>query len=74
MQPIKLGIVGAGLAAKELHWPALKQLNDLFEITMVCSRSEAMYKITKHCLPKPILKLSMSSCPYTFTIRWLKTR
>jgi len=44
MKPIKLGILGTGLAARDLHWPVLKQLKDLFEIIMVCSRCEANVK------------------------------
>jgi predicted dehydrogenase len=30
--PIKLGIIGAGLAVRQLHWPALKQLKDKFTV------------------------------------------
>jgi predicted dehydrogenase len=36
MRPIKLGILGAGLAVKHLHWPALRQLDGMFEIVAVC--------------------------------------
>lgn len=34
--PIKLGVLGAGLAVEQLHWPALKSLGDLFTITALC--------------------------------------
>ncbi|MGD9898683.1 MAG: Gfo/Idh/MocA family protein [Calditrichaceae bacterium] len=44
MSKIKLGIIGTGLAAKKLHWPALKKLNDLFEIKMVCNHTEPKAK------------------------------
>ncbi|MFQ5676491.1 MAG: Gfo/Idh/MocA family protein, partial [bacterium] len=39
MEPIKLGIIGCGIAANELHWPALKNLQDKFQITMVCNNT-----------------------------------
>ncbi|SHH15131.1 Gfo/Idh/MocA family protein [Thermosipho atlanticus] len=39
MRKIRLGIVGCGIAAKELHWPILKELRDKFEITAVNSRT-----------------------------------
>lgn len=29
--PIRLGLIGTGLATEYLHWPALKQLTDLFQ-------------------------------------------
>ena len=37
---IKLGIIGTGLAARELHLPALKSLSEYFQITAICNRSE----------------------------------
>jgi predicted dehydrogenase len=37
---IRLGIVGAGIASRDLHLPALKRLEDLFEITAINSRTE----------------------------------
>ena len=33
---LKMGIIGCGLAVKYLHWPALKQMQDKYEIVMVC--------------------------------------
>ncbi|MFQ5708543.1 MAG: Gfo/Idh/MocA family protein [bacterium] len=41
MQQIKLGVIGTGLAAEFLHWPALKQLQAQFRITAVCNRTVA---------------------------------
>lgn len=38
MHRVRLGIVGCGIAARELHFPALVQLTDKFEITAVTSR------------------------------------
>ncbi len=40
MQPIKLGIIGTGLAARRLHWPALKKLSNEFEIALVCNHTD----------------------------------
>ncbi len=37
---IKLGIIGTGLAAKNLHLPALNRLNNKIEITAVCNHTE----------------------------------
>ena len=41
MQPVKIGIIGCGLAATNLHWPALQKLPEQFKITMVCDTLEA---------------------------------
>jgi predicted dehydrogenase len=37
--PLRLGVIGCGLATKNLHWPALRQLPDKFRIVAVCNRS-----------------------------------
>lgn len=34
-EPIKLGIIGAGLAVKQLHWPALQRLQDKYTFVAV---------------------------------------
>lgn len=39
MKQIKLGIIGTGLAAEILHWPALKKLHDRIQISAVCNRT-----------------------------------
>src|SRR5947209_3946448 len=36
---IGLGIVGTGIAARELHWPALAKLSDLYEAVAVCNHN-----------------------------------
>jgi len=36
LEPIKLGIIGSGLAVKWLHWPALKDLPGHFKIVATC--------------------------------------
>jgi predicted dehydrogenase len=40
MQPIKVGIIGCGLAATNLHWPAYQKMPDRFEVVVVCDSSE----------------------------------
>lgn len=40
MKKIKLGIIGCGIAAKELHFPALMRLQDKYEITAVSNHTE----------------------------------
>lgn len=39
MAKIRLGIVGGGLFTRDAHIPALKALDDLFEVVAVCSRT-----------------------------------
>ena len=38
MEPLKIGIVGAGMAWEKLHWPAFQRLKDHFTIAAVCDR------------------------------------
>lgn len=40
MKKVKLGFIGCGICARDLHWPALQQLQELFEVVNVCSRTE----------------------------------
>jgi predicted dehydrogenase len=35
-EPIRLGLLGAGLAVKWLHWPALRRLSKEYTITQIC--------------------------------------
>ncbi len=44
MKRIKLGIIGTGLAAKDLHLPALQKLKDTFEIVSVSNHTEKKAK------------------------------
>ncbi|MBD3226305.1 MAG: hypothetical protein GF313_16370 [Caldithrix sp.] len=44
MAPIRLGIIGCGIAANKLHWPALQKLKEQFEVTMVCNHTEPKAK------------------------------
>lgn len=37
--PIRLGIIGCGLAARHLHWPVLKALCDKFAVVAVCNHT-----------------------------------
>jgi len=39
--PVRLGIIGCGLAANRLHWPALQKLVHRFVITAVCNHTPA---------------------------------
>lgn len=39
MKPVRLAIVGCGIAARDLHWPALKKLPRHFHVTALCSRT-----------------------------------
>ncbi|MCC6627944.1 MAG: Gfo/Idh/MocA family oxidoreductase [Chloroflexi bacterium] len=39
--PIRLGLIGAGLAARKLHWPALTRLRERFTVVGVASRTRA---------------------------------
>lgn len=43
-EPVKLGIIGCGKAAKALHFPALNSLKDKFEIIAVCNHTEPKAK------------------------------
>lgn len=36
---VKLGFIGTGIAASSLHWPAIKELLDIFEVTAVSGRN-----------------------------------
>lgn len=40
MAPVRLGVIGCGIAARELHWPAIKQLPRKFTIPVVCNHTE----------------------------------
>lgn len=44
MRKVKLGIIGTGLAAKNLHLPALQKLKNRFEIVAVCNHTEKKAK------------------------------
>ncbi|HEX3074043.1 MAG TPA: Gfo/Idh/MocA family oxidoreductase [Ignavibacteriales bacterium] len=44
MKKINLGIIGTGLAARHLHYPALQKLSDKFEIALVCNHTEPKVK------------------------------
>lgn len=40
MKKVNLGIIGCGIAARELHLPALKKLSNKFDIAAVCNHTE----------------------------------
>ena len=39
MTQLKIGVIGAGLAFQELHWPILRENGERFRITAICSES-----------------------------------
>jgi predicted dehydrogenase len=39
MKKLRLGIIGAGIAARDLHGPAIKALADRFQVAAICSRT-----------------------------------
>ncbi len=41
MEPLNLGIIGTGVAARILHWPALKTLSDRYHIVAVANRTRS---------------------------------
>ncbi len=41
---VRLGIIGTGIAAKDLHLPRLLELKDKFQITRVCNHTEQKAK------------------------------
>ncbi len=43
-KPVNLGIIGCGIAAKSLHYPTLKTLQDKFRIAAVCNHTEPKAK------------------------------
>jgi predicted dehydrogenase len=44
MKKVKIGVIGTGIAGKELHYPAMKKLSDKFEIVVACNHSEEKLK------------------------------
>src|SRR5512138_1541384 len=40
-RPVRLGIIGTGLAARKLHWPALSKMPDRFEVVALANRTRS---------------------------------
>jgi len=40
-QPLRLGLIGTGVAARLLHWPALKQMTERYRLVAVANRTRA---------------------------------
>ena len=40
-QPLRLGLIGTGVAARLLHWPTLKQMPDRYRLVAVANRTRA---------------------------------
>ncbi len=45
MKKLRLGLIGAGIAARELHGPAVKALADRFEVVAICNRRAERAKV-----------------------------
>jgi predicted dehydrogenase len=45
-QTIRLGVAGAGLAVRDLHWPALQKLGDRYRIVALAARTQKSLKET----------------------------
>jgi predicted dehydrogenase len=41
IRPVRLGIIGTGLAVKKLHWPALVRMGDRFVVVAFANRTRA---------------------------------
>ena len=41
IRPIRLGIIGTGLAVKKLHWPALARMSDRFVVAAFANRTRS---------------------------------
>ena len=39
-----MGVIGCGIAAHDLHWPALRDMKDKFKIIAVCNHTEPKAK------------------------------
>lgn len=53
MPPLRLGIIGAGLFARDAHVPHLLSLQDTFEIVAVASRTQDSARALNEKLPQP---------------------
>lgn len=40
MKRLRLGVIGIGMAWEDLHWPAIKELGDHYEVVAVCNRTK----------------------------------
>ena len=40
MEKLKLGVIGIGMAWERLHWPAIQELSDRYEVAAVCNRTK----------------------------------
>lgn len=53
MEPVQLGIIGTGIAAHQLHWPALQNLRDKFHIAVVCNHTEEKARVFGELVDAP---------------------
>jgi predicted dehydrogenase len=54
MKKIRLGVIGTGMAWERLHWPALQELSDKYEVVALCNlnRERALDLARKLNLPE----------------------
>ncbi|MBN1963375.1 MAG: Gfo/Idh/MocA family oxidoreductase [Anaerolineae bacterium] len=52
-RPIRLALIGAGIFARDAHVPALLELGEAFEVTVVCSRTAESAARLNALLPRP---------------------
>ena len=52
--PIRIGIIGAGLFARENHIPALLNLSSQFQIAAICTNTPESAAKAQAILPKPV--------------------
>ncbi|WHH57441.1 Gfo/Idh/MocA family oxidoreductase [Petroclostridium sp. X23] len=41
MRKIRMGVIGTGMAWERLHWPAMQQLSDRYEVVALCNRTKS---------------------------------
>ncbi|MFW5991998.1 MAG: Gfo/Idh/MocA family protein, partial [Halanaerobiaceae bacterium] len=41
MKKIRLGVIGTGMAWKRLHWPAIKELGERYQVVALCNRTRS---------------------------------
>jgi hypothetical protein len=60
--PIRLGLIGTGLAVEMLHWPGLRGLADRYEVTAFTEQSRrfADYSVAQNGLPGQRISSSAS--------------
>jgi predicted dehydrogenase len=81
MQPLRVGLIGTGVAARLLHWPALSQMPDQYRLVAVANRTlakadafadmaglgrNAVYSDFRALLARPDLDVALLALPPEF--------